>query len=1205
MAVHLLFRPAPAASPPTPVSPVRRSARLGPPSSTPPSISGPSTSPAKPAASKQRGPKGHTSPTPNTRKRARPSEPLLHVQSDESDSEPHVPAVRRGAATALVPPLTPGPTPRSIRAQKRQKVSPTTDAGQAPSDQDHMASATVAPKTRVTKRKSLVDDEAPLEDMGDSPTSSLTPQILMTPLTPATIPKTRAAKRKSLVVDDDEESKSLPIPTRASKRKRKENAPQPASLPVPASGRKTKFKATSTTTATRTTSQTGDNNLPHVASAKGKERAREDNIPSSPIPNPRVVSPRSPAGGSNSIDLVASSSSSSLNAKPSLLYSKDTPRTTRTTRAKARELLSLENKESSVTPVLTGPSRSGPLTQTLGMVLNTNVSSLALAGSKISNPPSPTTESTKGNGRPITQPHIHFHSPLTPLAHTTSTTPPGSPTLSARVSPPLDAVDLGLVLGGSGEGSSLSTNNSSTAIPRTSVAVATPSSLSPTSCIKVNTSAPEIALPPSGGLFPNPILLPNIPTAAAAFLGAQEMPEQQRCIQPYNFSAAASPSEELGAPPPSPAAHVQTHPLPIASSTSVPSVMNISREILDIGFQEATITPLDVSSIPASESELGFGFHPQEGFSSTAGIPSLGSSSSSPSEQTGQEQSGQRIYAQDPPTEQYQYPPGYEDRQQETQQTQQQQQQHTTPLSIRQQRKLTYPDPQPLEQAPRIEREGSLWKTACKLRVFELLRHYPPDIIRSVVAQDAHAYYAARDKFPLGYNMSERERRRLLHRKLGLVSLRSTPSKLPLQSRRSSGDSVPSSPKSPRAKSEASEDDDADDNEFMIERCYSFELMDDDLDEGNLDWEGFEEDVDMDMDMEDDDDDDVEDDGWDDDDTDEDTDEDEEVEIELKGLVGKKGAAGSAPSGSAIGSAEKLTPLDDGMLSGDEDAEGEMEVDIEAFSDPSFNAELSSPASVSTPAAPLSPSESMVSSFYIPPAPSVVPFPGAGFFSGGFPQQPQQQHQQEDGHDQASPDQPFSHHQQEQQGEQQQPKQQRHPPPPLQIHIAPANQGGFFASPAPLSPILPLPPPRLETIRVGYLRQAELGVKLTGKGTPADRARAAQWAKGFVGGKRRSSKERQSEIDADEEGEKRGRPRLRMMAFSASEKCVGEAPPSTSVLGSRTNNMTGLRLSLPNDVGASSPLPSLPTSVLLDSAVKCAEMEESSSDFGLKMGWTL
>lgn len=446
--------------------------------------------------------------------------------------------------------------------------------------------------------------------------------------------------------------------------------------------------------------------------------------------------------------------------------------------------------------------------------------------------------------------------------------------------------------------------------------------------------------------------------------------------------------------------------------------------------------------------------------------------------------------------------------------------------------------------------------------------------------------------------MSERERRRLLYKKLGFVSLRSNQSKLHLQSRRSSGDSVPTSPKSPKAKSEGSEED-GNDNEFMMERCYSFELMDDDVDDGNLDWEGFvDEDVDMDMDSEDDVEDEDDEDGWDDEDTDEDTDEDEEVEIELKGLAGKKGAAASASSGSATGPPEKLTPLDDGILSGDEDAEGEMEVDIEAFSDPSFNAELSSPTSVSAPVAPLSPTESMVSSFYIPPAPSVVPFPGAGFFSSGFPQQPQQEQpqqlQQEEGHEQASLDEPFPH-----QEEQENQKQQRHPPPPLQIHIAPANQGGFFTSPMPLSPILPLPPPRLETIRVGYLRQSELGVKVTGKGTPADRARAAQWAKGSVPGKRRSSSSRESEVDADEEGEKRGRPRLRMMAFPASEKCAGDAPPPL-VLGSRTNNMGGLRLSLPSDVEVL-PSPPPPTSVLVDSATKCAETLDES-DFGLKMG---
>jgi len=797
MAVHLLFRPAPAAPPPTPVSPVRRSARLGPHPPTPPS--GPSTPPTNPAAftsAKQRAAKGHPSPIPNTRKRARPSEtqPLLHVQSDESDSE--TPAA---AVTALVPPLTPGPTPRSIRAQKRQKVSSTTDAGQAPPDKDPTTSsqslvATIVPKTRAAKRKSLVIDEEPplVQDMGDPATSSLTP------LAPATVPKTRAAKRKSLVVDDGGQPKTLlqeppaVSTTRAPKRKRNENAPQPASLVRSAvNGRKTKLKATPRTMTARGRAPpqvqlTGDNNVgflfhsmiefeslifngmqpPHVGSAKGKERAREDDIPS----NPRVVSLRLPRRSAlNPADLVASTASSSLspshivhglNSKDDLSsplpHSIDIPRTTRTTRAKARELLSLENNDSRTTQALatsalTAPTspRLGPLGQTMGIVLNTNVLSLglnqasAIAGSKPGNSSTSsqteTSQTTKSTGRP--QPHIHFHSPLTPLAHTTSTTPPGSPTLSARVSPPLDAIDLGLVLGGGGEGSgsSTSTNNSPVSSPNTSATAATPSSSpSSSSVVKTNTIASDLspaAASISGGLFPNPIMLPTIPTAAAAFLGAQEMPEQQRCIQPYNFPLT-SPTEELGAPPPSPAAHMQTHPLSSSlsssSSTSAPVVMNISREILDVGFQEASVdigaisinVPLNVSSIPASESELGFGFHPQEGFSNSAGMPSLGSSSSSseqPHQHTGQEQSEQRIYAQDATAEQFQCPPGYEERQSVQQpEAQQVQHHHTTPLSLKQQRKLTYPDPLPLEHAPRIERDGSLWKTACKLRVFEL-----------------------------------------------------------------------------------------------------------------------------------------------------------------------------------------------------------------------------------------------------------------------------------------------------------------------------------------------------------------------------------------------------------------------------------------------------------------------------------------------------
>ena len=62
------------------------------------------------------------------------------------------------------------------------------------------------------------------------------------------------------------------------------------------------------------------------------------------------------------------------------------------------------------------------------------------------------------------------------------------------------------------------------------------------------------------------------------------------------------------------------------------------------------------------------------------------------------------------------------------------------------------------------------------------------------------------------------------------------------------------------------------------------------------------------------------------------------------------------------------------------------------------------------------------------------------------------------------------------------------------------------------SPILPLPPPRLDTVRVYQLRAAELGVKLTGRGTPADRARAAEWGRRF----------REPSKQLGEEDEKRG-----------------------------------------------------------------------------------
>ncbi|KAF8992535.1 hypothetical protein BDQ17DRAFT_1332204 [Cyathus striatus] len=177
----------------------------------------------------------------------------------------------------------------------------------------------------------------------------------------------------------------------------------------------------------------------------------------------------------------------------------------------------------------------------------------------------------------------------------------------------------------------------------------------------------------------------------------------------------------------------------------------------------------------------------------------------------------------------------------------------------------------------------------------------------------------------------------------------------------------------------------------------------------------------------------------------EDMEEEEEIEREVE-EERRRQLMLSAPVKRPSGLRQEIAVGDDPkgeeeIEEGDEDAEGDMEVDIAPYEDPSFNPELSSPTSPSGPPSPLSPGETLVSSFYVP----VVPPPL----------------------DPSSPS-PFA--------------QTALPQAPLQIHIPPG-------------PILPLPPPPLASVRVYALRSLELGSKIMGRGTPIDKTRTSEWGR--------------------------------------------------------------------------------------------------------------
>ncbi|KAF8885521.1 hypothetical protein BD779DRAFT_678080 [Infundibulicybe gibba] len=172
----------------------------------------------------------------------------------------------------------------------------------------------------------------------------------------------------------------------------------------------------------------------------------------------------------------------------------------------------------------------------------------------------------------------------------------------------------------------------------------------------------------------------------------------------------------------------------------------------------------------------------------------------------------------------------------------------------------------------------------------------------------------------------------------------------------------------------------------------------------------------------------------------------------------------------------------------DPDAEGDLEIDLEALDDPTFNPGLTSP--------PASPSELMgvggrggeMSAFYVPPvtdAPQEEVWNYASDESGYPEREP--------------PASPLYHPQQQQQqlppGEESLYRYTYPNPMQLQQHMPSPT----LEHPHHPAPILPLPPPKLGSIPVYALRGLDLGMKVIGRGTPIDRARAAEWGGGCGG----------------------------------------------------------------------------------------------------------
>ena len=460
-----------------------------------------------------------------------------------------------------------------------------------------------------------------------------------------------------------------------------------------------------------------------------------------------------------------------------------------------------------------------------------------------------------------------------------------------------------------------------------------------------------------------------------------------------------------------------------------------------------------------------------------------------------------------------------------------------------------------------------------------------------MVAQEAHDYYSAHG-FPLGYGSVPVRSRRRWRKIVGGAGSSTTPTTAGSDTDCTSSMmvSTPLSPTSPR------------DDEFMNEETYSFELMDDDDDmdgsvgggvglsvgglrsmEDEWRYEGLEDD---DFGFDDDDDDDEEDydDLYEDD--------DDEVDEVVEGDGDRTKTSGNRKKGDV----SYIAGEDQDQ---DPDAEGEMEIDIEPFQDPSFNAELSSPTPASSfkskSRSKLSSEvgvepQSFVSSFYIPPVPPHVQH------MLQMQQQQQQQHQHQQRQEEEVPTlapspldnstnplsssegSPISTFDNVDHGTTTNPNDEINHTP-MQIHLPPASHHAHHYHSQLVqvsSNILPLPPPRLDSIRVFILRQSEMGgLKTTGRGTPADRKRGAIWCGVQVGREDGTSRNKRglddgkgSESDEEngggDEGGRRGRPRLRLML---SDHDIEAGPRHGGREGEDGDGAkTGLKLSLLNDI---------------------------------------
>ena len=469
-------------------------------------------------------------------------------------------------------------------------------------------------------------------------------------------------------------------------------------------------------------------------------------------------------------------------------------------------------------------------------------------------------------------------------------------------------------------------------------------------------------------------------------------------------------------------------------------------------------------------------------------------------------------------------------------------------------------------------------------------KRYTPDTIRTVVAQEAHDYYSAHG-FPLGYGSGLARSRKRRSRMIvgGDGSSRTAIAGLDSDCASSMMVSTPSlSPLSDR------------DDELMNEETYSFKLMDD-MDgsvsggvgglrsmEDEWKYEGFEGDE-------------FEDDDEEEEEEDEDYDDlyeadDDEVDEVVEGDGDRMKLSGNRKK---KGDVSFIAGEDQDQ---DPDAEGEMEIDIEPFQDLSFNGELSSPTSpTSSSTSSMSKSksksksnsgvgdepQSFVSSFYIPPVPPYV--------QHMMQMQEQQEEEEAPALAPSSPDCSTNSLSPSSEGTPMSTfdtvglstttasnNESNHTP--MQIHLPPASHHPHHNHSQLIqfsSNILPLPPPRLDSVRVFILRQSEMGgLKTTGRGTPADRKRGVIWGGGVQAGGCREvrtsgnkrgldgGKECESESDEEngeeDEGGKRGRPRLRLML---SDHDIETGPRCGSREGQGGDGAkTSLRLSIHNDI---------------------------------------